>query len=256
MNLIGRIRAAIPPPEATLNSADLETRLAVGLLQSIAVAVLLWAGPYFAFVLPFFVVRKAVAGGMVAAMLSGALVALYLLSRCAPDSEGLRSPPALNRQVRRAAWVVTAVNWLVTVSYILLDGGIRSRALFLVLALTLSALILLGHRVAKIGLALCIGLFLILAVLERSGIYLPQYFPNQPLAVWYVAVLVTALTAFPVMQAFTTLRDAILRACESEEAMRTILETAPDSVFIVNASGCIMEVNRSFLQQLRCSREE
>ena len=256
MKFIRRLRAAFQPPQALLNAGDMETRLAISLLHTIASGIVLWSLGYFLVFLPLFVARKAVAGGMAAAILGGAVAALFMLYRGASNGEALHSPDILKRQVRRASWVLIGVITVVVMAYIILDGGAQSRALFLLVATAVAALVLLGQRVATFFFCLFLALTLGLTVLQHFGISMPRYFPGHPVALWYAVVLVTALIAYPLTRTFATLREAIRQVRENEEGLRTILETAPDGVFILNGDGRVMEVNQSALRQLGYSREE
>lgn len=257
-------------PEEIREKADPATALAADVLHALGIAVILWCFFYYSLLIPFFVARKVVAAAFVTALLAATLVSLLLLHRVARDKQALGSPELLRNRVRRASWVLVASSWIVITVLIVLDGGIASRGLLLYVGVLVAAGALLGERVALLGTGLFLGTTLLFAILDQYGIRLPRAIPGPPIAAWYFLAFASGLVAVPLVRVFSAFGEAQTLARrraeetenlhqalrESEARLRTIVETAPDAIFILNTSGCVMEVNQAASRDLGYTREE
>lgn len=257
-------------PDQIRKHTDPVTALAADVLHALGIAVILWCLLYYAVFLPFFVARRVIGGLLVTALLIGSCVSLRLLYRAARDPAVLASPERFRSRVRGASWVLVGCIWVVVTILVIMDGGIGGRFLLAYVALVVVAGALLGKRVALLGTCLFFGLTLVLAILGQAGISLPRTLPGPPLVAWYVVVLVSSLAAVPLLLAYAAFGEALALARrraselegldralrESEARLRTIVETAPDAIFILNTSGYAVEVNEAALRDLGYTRAE
>jgi hypothetical protein len=148
-------------------------------LHWLLIALLGWYAVYLSIILPFFIVRKAVAASLTLPAMIGWMVGLRLIRR---------------GRSRAAALLYLTILYSWATVLIVLLGGVRTSAMVFYLAMPISAAWLLGERAALIGAGACLGTSLLLATLETAGIGMPHYFPGTPMG---FLVLLLAASAFP-----------------------------------------------------------
>lgn len=220
-----------------------------------SVTSILWVAVYSLFLLPVFVVDKAERGFLlVAALMAANLIALFL-----PRLGGISV----------ATWIPLATSWVFATIFVVSSGGLRSPGMVLFPLLILDVAWLLGERATVCAAGLFLSMTLALAAIDGRGINLPQYFPIPP-SVFWAAFILAGLGAVPLIKGCNAFRDALMLSRrraeelshlnqvleESEERLSTIVDAAPDGIFILNSAGRVMEVNGAALRQLGYSREE
>jgi PAS domain S-box-containing protein len=249
MNFIRVLKTRSRVPSVILESLDPASALSAGILNALALAVFFVGVMGLTVVVPFFAVRKAFGYALVSVTMAACVTSWYGLHSLAHDSAALSAPVTLARRVRSCGWILVSTLWCVAAALVLLNGGIRSRALTVFVGAIVASGGILGRKVAILAALVFLAFSLVLAILELSGISLPHYMPGPPVTVWYILIFVAVLATFPLVQLFSSIGDLLAR-------LHTILETAPDAIFIVNPDGRIVDVNQSALRQLGYTKKE
>ncbi len=244
-----------PPPADRMDKSTPNKALGPSVVCVFSVTSILWVAVYSLFLLPVFVVDKAERGFLlVAALMAANLIGLFL-----PRSGGI---PV-------ATWIPLATSWVFATIFVVSSGGLRSPGMVLFLLLILDAAWLLGARATVCAAGLFLSLTLALAAIDWRGINLPQYFPIPP-SVFWAAFILAGLATVPLIKGCNAFRDALMLSRrraeelshlnqvleESEDRLSTIVDAAPDGIFILNSAGRVLEVNGAALRQLGYSREE
>jgi signal transduction histidine kinase/DNA-binding response OmpR family regulator len=158
----------------------------------------------FAVALPFWP-KKTAAAILIMLMNLFALAALALLRR---------------GYFKAASWLYLCAMWLISTVIIILGGGGRNPDTVFYFGLAISAAWLVGYRAALLIGGICVGSYLIMAVLEVDGVAMPHYFPGEPIPNWVNFVVAMVMAAVPVGWALQTLRRALARSQEVEATLR------------------------------------
>ncbi|MBA0088851.1 MAG: PAS domain S-box protein, partial [Acidobacteria bacterium Pan2503] len=191
---------------------------------------------------------------LVAALMAANLIALFL--------------PRL-RAIRVATWIPLATAWVFATIFVVSSGGLGSPGMVLFPLLILDVAWLLGERATVCAAGLFLSMTLALAAIDGRGIHLPHYFPVPP-SVFWAAFILAGLGTVPLIKGCNAFRDTLMLSRrraeelshlnqvleESEDRLSTIVDAAPDGIFILNSAGRVVEVNGAALRQLGYSREE
>jgi PAS domain S-box-containing protein len=244
------------PPAEIAEGKDLKTALTATVLWRVSVIGILWcAFVYFPLIVPLFVVRKGDAC-LLGAIWIGAPLATVILVR--------------QRRICTASWVLLAGWWGVATLLVALSGGIHSVGVGLFVPLIVFTGWLFGKRAVLCATGLFFAMTLALALFEEYGVTMPRYFPGTPLAIWSVFLLAASQLVVSLVLVYAAFGDALTLARrragelsqlaqelqESEDRLRTIVEAAPDGIFILNAAGRIVGVNEAATRQLGYTRGE
>ena len=143
--------------------------------------------------------------------------------------------------------------WGIATTALYAGNVTNSSGVYLYIALTVTAGILLGMRWAITLGALNVVVMLVFAWLEINGYPFPHLLPEPPLANWVALFISLVLTIMPVYLILSSLSDALSRAREenkrrqkaeqairaSEEYFRALTENAQDIITILDADGTI-----------------
>ena len=99
--------------------------------------------------------------------------------------------------------------WLLTTFIVVTNGGIRSPAQVLYIALPISAAWLVGFNGALFCAVVCLASSLTMAILEFVGMRLRVYIPGTPLGLWVTPLLATVLATVPTAQVLKILKEAL-----------------------------------------------
>ena len=243
------------PASPRTTDSDPVSDLAARTLHSLLIGLLLWVVLILGVAVPFFAARKLAASGLALALLLAVLASLFCLRK---------------GRVTLASWILLSSAWLITTLMVVFSGGIASRGLLGFTAIIVTSAWLLGRRIVWWSTGVFLAMTLVLAFLENAGVHLPRYFVGPPFSVWMTLLLFVAIATLPVSQVLWTLESLLARAHqqvvdlkrheraleESEERFRSIVQMAPDGIFIVDSGGRFLEVNEAACLSLGYKREQ
>ena len=146
-------------------------------------------------------------------------------------------------RVHPAAWFVSVAMAGLAAVYILLSGGIRSSTTVVLVAMTVTATILLGRRGA-LALGLPSLVFLTgLAIFQGSGGHLPHVFDESYWIYFFTVVSGASVAVVPVMRAVGRITSLAAERRAQRNRLRAILDSDPECVKLLDAQGRLLEIN-------------
>jgi len=121
---------------------------------------------------------------------------------------------------RTASWVYLCGIWLTSTIIIVLGGGARSPDTPFYIALCISAVWLVGYRMALLVAGVCAGSLLAMALLDANGHPLPRYFPGKPIPNWVNFAVALVISLVPIARVVQILKEALSRSQSAETALR------------------------------------
>jgi signal transduction histidine kinase/CheY-like chemotaxis protein len=127
----------------------------------------------------------------------------------------------LNRgRFHAASWVYLSGIWLTSTLIIILGGGARSPDTTFYIALCISAVWLVGYRMALAVAGICAGSLLLMALMDVNGLPLPSYFPGKPVPNWVNFTVALVISLVPIARVVQILKEALSRSQSAETALR------------------------------------
>jgi signal transduction histidine kinase/CheY-like chemotaxis protein len=122
--------------------------------------------------------------------------------------------------VRAAGVVYLSGMWVAFTAIIVLNGGIRHVGLAVYIALAVSAAWLFGYAAGLWMAAACVGITLVMAVLETRGLAPPRLLPGTPFGIWMLVIESTLMGVVPVTLILSSLRQALAQSQRAEAELK------------------------------------